>query len=375
MIFFHTLKLLSISLVVIFLSGCSKPHIEESRRAIHTISEFIYNRQRPDGTFIYEYRLSDGVENPHFKNHSESFGAYALAVLYDFDPQPKYLSAIKKNLDLRLSQTFIKTKKGGIKVLVFREGKNRVGEYAYALMTALLIKKHDPGWWRANQAYSELLTNTILWLQRNDGEFNAYFTPDEDYPDITTRLPDPYFTGLAVFALAEAWKHNPKDTALESALIEAVHYIETYYQKPNNELYTFYSHALKTLLSHKPTIKGEFNAILWRSLERYRAFLGNGLPIASNLRNTCYSDSGYAIYLLLKSKVRGESLRSKELSLLEKAVSVSFSWELSREKIENLPISKPEMILNGYLKKNGDPSIQIANAFYCADLYLNYLAL
>jgi hypothetical protein len=171
---------------------------------------------RPDGRFIYEYRVATGVETGDYNIVRHAGAIYALAMFERTAPDPRTRAAIAAASRYLISASVRPVARSADTSAVYSIdapgeavlGATGLGVVALLAADQLAPRTIDPAMLRA-------LGNFLIYMQRPDGSFFSAYTADGGRNGERDSL---YYPGEAILALARlhAWDHDPRwhDAAL-----------------------------------------------------------------------------------------------------------------------------------------------------------------
>jgi hypothetical protein len=176
--------------------------------AIRTAAEKLRSLARPDGSFLYEYRVRDGHEIAGYNIVRHAGAIYALAMYEHMSPDARTRDVIARASRFLLgavqplaspastSAIFNMASPGQV------DGDAVLGGTALGVVALLAADSLAPGSVPATTLRA--LGNFLVFMQRPDGSFFSTYTPGDG---ATNRFDSLYYPGEAILALARlaAW--------------------------------------------------------------------------------------------------------------------------------------------------------------------------
>ncbi len=187
--------------------------------AIQRLAEYMLYRQRPDGTFSYQYEPARDVWSDEDNAVRQAGAAWAMAHHARMSRSDAALSAADLSVKQHLSRL---TDLAGVENAAFIRTADDENELGVTALVCLALLDHpQPERFAAER---QKLLGGLLWPQEGSGRFVTAFPPART---LSTQV---HFPGEALCALARAYRDDPQDRSMR-AFDLAIGYYRDYFER------------------------------------------------------------------------------------------------------------------------------------------------
>ena len=307
------------------------------------IDNLLNRKIKSTGLWIYDYNIiKDEVINYGYGVEVRLMGVtYIWGNIIDsgLDEDKTLLAELKDSLDKILENTEIYNPGNSKLRLLTYHDENKIGSLALLYMGGLSAMHNDPNWKDKNEEKINEILNTILWLQKKNGDFAQTITFNTKKSDIESLDGSGYALGESMLALVRASKEYPKREDVQNALKEAALFlkkrgVDTQYKGLYLWLMTVAYEA------QSAPIEPELKAMLEDLAKQYHLAMRSKLVFYSNKYNTCAHTEGLARYILLEGN--NESVK-EEREVYLKSILANMNLQIIGKSKEYILKSNPEI--------------------------------
>ncbi len=290
-----------------FFSGYTSKVDISIQRAKHNL---IARKINATGLFIYDYNLITG-KFAQEDNEVRQMGAmYLFGRLLNagkLTQKDKELFKDSINKIFENTHTITKTKRKLLLLSYYDE--NKLGSLALLLNGALYLARHDHDWGREHKEQIKALLHSILWLQKENGDFAQFIKDNDSYEQKEEVSSSGYATGEALTVLATWLQDHPDDTAVAEAVNKAFDALDARgMDKQYKGLYLWLMTAANKIHSNKQ-LSNKLRKKAYEIALKYHMAMRNRLVFVMEAYNTCAHTEGLAQYILMardKENIQGE---------------------------------------------------------------------
>ena len=316
-------------------------------KALLLAEQVIINRYDSEaGSFGYDYNIKKHSFSDK-DNFVRQMGAvYALGEMVRYTPSYKNIQALKTVVSRKLSDS-VYIEKNGVKYRFLHDGNGKIGALSLFLAGALALEKADKVWWNKHSQMIDEMFETVLWNQKQNGDFASYISPDATLSSKESENGLGYFTGETLVALAHRHILHPKDVRVRSAILKIYEYLLSNYSSQRYKgLYLWYMTATDILVRNTDsTFTKAEKDIFARGAINHHNIEKDAVVFVHDTKNTCANTEGLGYFINFASAyVNTDS----EKEIFTKSLQNNFALQIktpfwayqSKDEKNKLPRSK-----------------------------------
>ncbi len=278
-------------------------------------NNILLRKIQPTGLFIYDFNLKDGaiVQDDNIVRQMGVmyvFGRLLEAGMMTNKDKREYKDSIKKILS---NTHIIKRGDRDILLLDYYE-ENKLGSLSLLFNGMEFLSRHDKQFEKEYKLkYSQLL-NTILWLQKKDGDFAQFISDQTKLDGKEHTSSSGYATGEVLVSLSLYLQRHPDDEKVQKTVLNTLSALEN--RGLDNQykgLYLWLMTAGNLLYKNK-NLPEALRQKAYFVAHKYHMAMRDRLVFVAPGYNTCAHTEGLAQYILM-TKDKGLAQDEKKVYL------------------------------------------------------------
>ncbi len=307
-----------------------------AQSTVELAKENLLNRRiNPTGLFIYDFDLKTGKMPSKDHEVRQMDALFALSELNYYG----YLSESEQNLlkdsiakVLKNSQSFA-CAENTCRILSYHDS-TLTGSIYLLYKAMLLLAMNENEWSSKNKDAMQELFNSILYSQKDNGDFTSFLHSKIDRGTINSTDGMGFAMGEALSALALHLQMYPEDLHAKASINKALDFLKARgLDKQYNGMYLWFMRAAD-YIAQNDKLDQNFKEDFANSARIYHDSVLDKLYLTHPKYNTCPHTEGLAHFILLSQQMNWPY--SAELSLYNKALAHNYKLQIKEENIDNI---------------------------------------